>query len=171
MRNNFKLKNSTFNIQHSALFLRGFTMVELIFVIVVIGILAYVGSSYIPDNSLPNDTKFLIMKIKQRQKNAIGHSTISFGENPWGKESSSTCIDLNITALEQEDLSAQKPYKFASKITPKGVVVCFDSYGRPYRNNSEHLLLRSIDINLTKGQRVRRLKLYSFSGYISIVVP
>ena len=175
MSNNFKclmlndeLKNSKFKIQNSKLSQSGFTMVELIFVIVVIGILANVGSSYIPDNRLSNDTKFLILKIKEKQKNAIGYSVQNFGDKPWSTEDNSTCIDLNTTKLEKEDLKSQKPHKFNSKLNVDGdTTLCFDSYGRPYQ--SEQLLLKSLDMNLTyRKNEYKSISVAPMSGYVII---
>ena len=156
--------NSKFKIQNSA-----FTMVELIFVIVVIGILSYVGSTYMPDNRLSNDTKFLLSKIREKQKNAIGYDKAPFGVSSWSINDTHICIDLNTTKLENDDNRAQKPYRFSSTIKPSDYQVCFDSIGRPYNASSEHLLLKVIDINITKGSRARRLKLFPMSGYVTIV--
>ncbi len=156
--------NSKFKIQNSA-----FTMVELIFVIVVIGILAYTGSNFMPDNRLSNDTKFILSKIREKQKNAIGYDSVNFGENPWKEmDNNTTCITFNKTVLENEDKRAQKPYIISSNIVSTYDKVCFDSMGRPYCQ-SEHLLLKVIDINITKGSRTRRLQLFPMSGYVTIV--
>ena len=154
--------NSKFKIQNSA-----FTMVELIFVIVVIGILSYVGSNFIPDNRLSNDTKFIMLKIREKQKNAIGYDSANFGESPWKKmDNNATCITLDKTVLENEDKRAQKPYIISSNIVSTYNKVCFDSMGRPYQ--SEQLLLNIIDINITKDSQIRELKLFPMSGYVII---
>ncbi|HIP19952.1 MAG TPA: type II secretion system protein, partial [Sulfurimonas sp.] len=47
---NFELNHSKFSIQNSALPRSGFSMVELIFVIVLMGILASIGGNLLPDN-------------------------------------------------------------------------------------------------------------------------
>jgi prepilin-type N-terminal cleavage/methylation domain-containing protein len=151
-------------------FLYGFTMVELIFVIVVIGILSYVGSGYMPNNRLSNDTKFLLLKIRETQKNAIGYDGANFGENPWSsKEENTTCIDLNTTILEQEDRdrNEQKPHRFSSDLNVSGNNrLCFDEYGRPYQEG--RLLLQNLDMNLTYKAEYRTISVLPMSGYVII---
>jgi prepilin-type N-terminal cleavage/methylation domain-containing protein len=148
-------------------FLYGFTMVELIFVIVLVGILASIGVNYMPDNRLLNDTNFLTMKIKETQKNAIGYDANGFSK-PWSKESNLTCISLDTAVLENEDLKAQKPHKFSSILSVDGNnTLCFDEYGRPY--NSERLLLNTIDMNLTyKTNQYKSISVMPISGYVII---
>ncbi len=144
-----------------------FSMVELIFVIIVIGILSYISSGFLPDNRLLNDTNFLVMKIKERQKNAIGYDANGFLK-PWSKIDSSICIDLDITKLENGDLHSQKPYKFSSKLSVDGNnTLCFDNFGRPYQG--EHLLLKKLDMNLTyKPDEYRVISVAPISGYVII---
>jgi len=142
-------------------------MVELIFVIILVGILAGIGTNYMPDNRLLNDTIFLSMKIKETQKNAIGYDINGFSK-PWSKENNLTCILLDTTVLENEDLKAQKPHKFSSVLSVDGnTTLCFDEYGRPY--NSERLLLNKIDMNLTyETNRYKSISVMPISGYVII---
>jgi len=156
-----------FKIQTLTPFLNGFTMVELIFIIVLIGILAGIGVNYMPDNRLLNDVNFLSMKIKQRQKSAIGYDISRFSK-PWSKESSLTCITLDTSVLENEDLNTQKPHKFSSTLSVDGnSTLCFDEYGRPYQ--SEHLLLNTLEMNLTyKTDQYKSISVMPISGYVII---
>ncbi len=161
------MKNSKFKIQNSKLYLSAFSMVELIFVILLIGILAYIGGNFLPDNKLLNDTNFLIMKIKEAQKNALLYDTGGFLK-PWSQTDASTCIDLNITKLEHLDSKAQKPYRFSSQLSVDGnSTLCFDSFGRPYQ--SEHILLKNLDMNLTYRQNeYKSISVAPLSGYVII---
>ncbi len=143
-----------------------FTMVELIFVIILVGILAGIGSNFMPDNRLLNDTNFLTLKIKEKQRNAIGYDINGFAK-PWSKENNLTCIDFNTTILEEEDSHTQKPHKFNSAISvDANRTLCFDEYGRPYQ--SERLLLKILDINVTYNQKVKQLSVMPISGYVII---
>ncbi|HIP29229.1 MAG TPA: prepilin-type N-terminal cleavage/methylation domain-containing protein, partial [Sulfurospirillum arcachonense] len=143
----------------------GFSMVELIFVIVLMGILASIGGNLLPDNRLLNDTNYMIMKIKEKQKNAIGKSTYDFGDELWNSSSSSTCIDLSKSGFESEDLKSQKPHKLSSTLSVDGnVTLCFDAYGRPYQ--SEQLLLVNKDINVTYNGQMNTISVFPMSGYV-----
>lgn len=62
---------------------RAFSIVELIFIIVLLGILASIGGNLLPDNRLLNDTNFITMKIKEKQRYALGNAQGDFGDIPW----------------------------------------------------------------------------------------
>lgn len=159
MRNNFKclMFNSKFSRS-------GFSMVEIIFVIVIMGILAFVGSSFLPDNKLLNDTNFVMIKIKETQKNAIGNDINAFS-SPWSKEDNSTCITLNRDYLDNLD----EKYRLSfNNISSTFEQVCFDEYGRPY-SASEHKLLPKIDINVTYNGKMKRISVFPYSGYVTLI--
>ena len=142
-----------------------FTMVELIFVIILIGILSYIGKNFLPDNRLLNDTNFLTMKIKEKQRNALSYDTVGFSK-PWSQVNALTCIDLNTTKIESKDAKSQKPHKFSSVLSVEGnSTLCFDNFGRPYQ--SEHLLLTNLDMNLTyKPNEYKTISVEPMSGYV-----
>jgi len=143
-----------------------FSMVELIFIIVLMGILAKVASSYMPDNRLLNDTNYVSIKIKEKQKNAIGYENFRFGNGKFWDENSSdfnlTCIKFDKTSLESLD----KSYALISNIKSSNTTCCFDSLGRPYI--SEQLLLKNIDINVTYNNKTNTILVLPMSGYVII---
>ena len=156
----------SFNVKlfNSKLPRSGFSMVELIFVIVLLGILASIGKNLLPDNRLLNDTNYVVMKIKETQKNAIGNDINGF-ETPWSQENSSTCIYLSKDRLERRDLKSQKPHKLSSTISVDGnETLCFDEFGRPYQ--LEQLLLDRLNITLRYNDSNRTISILSISGYI-----
>ena len=145
---NDELKNSKLSIQNSKLPHRGFSMIELIFVIVLLGVLASVGGNLLPDNRLLQYTNEVTIKIKETQKNAIGNDINGF-EKPWSLESNSTCIILDDTLH-----------------VAGSTKICFDSYGRPYQ--SEQLLLQSKDINVTYNGQTNTVSVFPMSGYVTL---
>lgn len=147
---------------------KAFSMIELIFVIVLIGILASIGGNLLPDNRLLNDTNFIVMKIKETQKNAIGYDTTGFDKEPWSIESNSS-ITLSKEGFESLESNSQKPHKFASTFSGADVneTLCFDAYGRPYKL-SEHKLLQNLDINVTYNGKTRKISVMPISGYVTL---
>jgi len=145
---------------------RAFSMVELIFIIVLLGIMAKVGVSFIPDNKLLSDTHYIAMKIKEAQKNAIGYDDFNFS-NPrlWNINRSDfnrTCIDVNETFLQALD-----DYHFVADITETFERFCFDNYGRPY-NVLEQLLIENVDINVSYNNKTNTISVLPMSGYVII---
>ena len=146
-------------------------MIEIVFVIVILGILSYVGSLFIPDNRLINDTKYIILQIKQKQKVSVGYDSSSFGRNPWSIYDEKTCITLDKNSLNsfEKTFNEQKNHRIVSDITVDGdATVCFDILGRPYHPGEEHILLKDMDINITKDGKTKIIKLYRVSGYVTI---
>ena len=167
---NVKLFSSKFKIQNSKLPRSGFSMVELIFVIVLLGILASIGGNLLPDNRLLNDTNYIVMKIKETQKNAIGNDINGF-ETPWSKESNSTCIYLSKNRLEKRDLKSQKPHKLSPNLNLSvdgNKTLCFDEFGRPYDSSMEQLLPNEINITVKYNDNNKTISIQPMSGYVII---
>ncbi len=150
---------------------KAFSMVELIFIIVLLGILAKVGVSFIPDNRLLNDTHLITLKIKEAQKNAIGFDAFKFGDTKvWDinrSDFNKTCISCSKGFFEK--LDANTTLSFQS-ITCSTSVFCFDSFGRPYELNgtSEQLSQRPIELNITYHQKINTISVLPMSGYAII---
>lgn len=150
-------------------FKSAFTIIELVFVIILIGILTSVGFSFLQDNRLLNDTDFLVMKIKEKQRNAIGNDITGF-DVPWSVENNTTCMDFNMAILEQEDRNSPNPYQFTSDISvinSTNSTVCFDEFGRPYQ--SGQLLMNKIDVNISHNHNeYKTISVQPMSGYVII---
>jgi len=152
--------------QNSKLSRSAFSMVELIFIIVIMGILAEIGLNFMPDNRLLNDTNFLTLKIKEKQKQAIADDVNGFLK-PWSIEDNRTCIKLDVNALEKEDSHSKKPHRFSATINVDGNnTICFDNFGRPYQG--EQLLLEKKEINVTYKDSNKTVSVMPISGYVII---
>jgi hypothetical protein len=123
-------------------------MVEIIFVIVLMGILASIGSNILPDNRLLQYTNKVTMQIKETQKNAIGKDINGFGAL-WSKEDNRTCVILD-NSLHVEG----------------NTTICFDEYGRPYDTTLEQILLVKKDINITYNGDYKTISVFPMSGYV-----
>lgn len=153
---------------------QAFTTLELIFVIILISVLASVGIGFIPNHDVQNDTNFVFMKIKEKQKNAINYDTNTFSNTPWkkltlnSKEYNLTCIKLDKITLNsiEESSNEQKKYTINTNLTTNLMnnTLCFDFLGRPYDYDMEQLLLDKVVINMS----YKNISVYPMSGYAKI---
>ena len=169
---------------------RGFTMIELVLVIIIMAILVSSAVSFFPDRKLNNNANYLSLEIKSRQANAINYDHYKFGDTLWKKRDASnkhdlTCLDLNISGQRRVygkanlDITEERkniPKHFfldkSLQINTTGLhdqnqTLCFDSSGRPY--TMEQKLLRNIiDIKMTLKNRSKDILIYPVSGYVII---
>jgi prepilin-type N-terminal cleavage/methylation domain-containing protein len=122
--------------------MKAFSLVEMIFVLVIMGILTFVGLEYIPDEKLTTYAQMLKQKILEKKSNALGYR--------YTQENNLACItfDKNWLALDESSLKVR--YDFNKSYIDINVfsenddnisTICFDYLGRVYRD--------SVDINLT----------------------
>lgn len=145
--------------------MRAFTLLELVFVIVIISILSAVGAYYMKPNYLRNDTNFVLMKIKDVKYKAIGYSKELPGLGDINY--SVGCIDIN-------DLNdtENSHYKFHSTISvsPSMNTLCFDQYGRLHKDNNtsslSSILNKNVIITLTYNSKNSTIKIYPISGFV-----
>ncbi|MEA1920566.1 MAG: hypothetical protein U9N52_12045 [Campylobacterota bacterium] len=107
---------------------KAFTLLELIFIIVIIGVIAGVGSSMFKTNYLLHDTNFIVLKIRQAQYQGIGYEHNSFGVEETNPDYDKGCIKLD------ENLSDAN-YKLHVRIDHSALTtdtLCFDAKGRPH---------------------------------------
>lgn len=135
---------------------KAYTLIELLFVIVIIGIMVGVGSTSIKTNYLINDVNFISGKIRQAQYQAIGYSKVSFGSTA-PISSNIGCITLNKTSLDE------KNFKIHSTLSEelKDKTLCFDSKGAP--TITEKLLQVQY-----KGETAE-IKIEHITGYVIII--
>ena len=113
---------------------KAFTLLELIFVIVVIGIMVGVGSSAFKPTYLIDDTNFILLKIKEAQHKAIGFDRRTFGGGLIAGHEDSGCVTFAKASLEENATSANEiNYKLRVELsgTLNGQKICFDAKGAP----------------------------------------
>jgi len=152
--------------------MRAFSLIELIFVIIIMGILTFVGLEFIPDETLVVDTQMLKQKILDKKSNALGFDYT--GEN------NLTCITFSKDALNfDENLTSKtkvERYKFKSQISIKGLKngnrICFDAMGRPFEGkvdkNLTNLLHNYIIIKLKYRNEKNTIILYPITGALKV---
>jgi len=148
--------------------MRAFSLIELIFVIVIMGILSFLGIQYIPDETLTSDTQMLKTKILQKKFNALGYKTE--GSDDY------VCISFDKDDLNnKEKISNEKVhYTFKSEISVNGLnngnTICFDYLGRVFDgeidNNLTNMIHTNIIISLKYKNDEQNFSIYSITGAI-----
>lgn len=147
-----------------------FSMIELIFVIVIIGILSAIGTSYFKNDTLKNDVDYILNKIKQTRFEAIGYNKCNF--NGEYKSDSIGCIELDKDKLN----GLSENYQLKSTIDSSVKTLCFDYVGRPHdgiKDNNEtnisSLLSSPLQITINYNIKSKKIVILPFSGYAQIV--
>lgn len=142
-----------------------FSLIELIFVIVLMGVLAGIGFYMSRPDPTRTDAQYTLLQLKEARYRAIGYETEDeniCSEGGW--------VQLAEASLENDGSISKHDIK--SAISPDGLTICFDSLGRPHDENKTSLdsLLRvPLDINFTtKGGGKSTIRLYPQSGYAII---
>jgi len=147
--------------------MKSFSLIELIFVIVIMGILTFVGMQGIPNETYLSDAEVLKKLILTKKTNALGYEI--YGEN------NETCLKLTKDYILSEENSSKVKYRFKSDINVTGLnnsdkLVCFDYVGRPYDGESEknlsNLLKNLVIITIKYHRKEKNLTLYPISGYV-----
>ncbi|WP_024791860.1 type II secretion system protein [Lebetimonas sp. JS138] len=145
--------------------MRAFSLIELIFVLVIMGILSFVGMQFIPNETPLSDSEILKKLILTKKTNALGYKI--FGEN------NETCIKLTKNDINSEENASRAKYRFKSDIQVSGLsgdLLCFDYMGRPYDGGVDekltHLLKNFVTITLIYKNKEKNLTLYPVSGYV-----
>ena len=148
--------------------MKAFSLIELIFVIVIIGILTFSALEFIPDNTLISDKEMLKLKIMQKKSNALGYKRIGFDDY--------ICITFDKDYLNDEDKGSSEKvhYTFKSDINVEGLSgnrICFDNFGRVYDNEVdvalENLIDNAIIIRLTYKNEEKNITIYPLVGAIN----
>jgi prepilin-type N-terminal cleavage/methylation domain-containing protein len=134
-----------------------YTLIELLFVIVIIGVLSGVGFYNFKPAYLQNDAHMVKMKIEQVRYEAIHYDRVL------GEESSEIgCIDL--ASLQNSTSTIDKNYKFHATINPNSGKICFDIFGRLDGDSSS-------DTNITLSYQDNNITLHILknSGFVDII--
>jgi len=147
-----------------------FTLIELIFVIVIMGIMAGIASTSFKPTYLIDDSNFIIAKIKETQFLGIGYEHLSFGGTSSGFDASSGCIEIRKSSLEENATNQNEiNYKIHSVLSGElnNTKICFDSKGRPHEDNFDGALLTTSKIlTLKYSEKERNITIEPITGYV-----
>lgn len=148
---------------------KAFTLVELIFIIVIIGILAGVASSVFKSDYLSNDADFILAKIKQAQYKGIGYEHNGFGTQSAVADYNNGCINLEKISLQESSTDGKLTYALHVDAFDAGTI-CFDSKGRPHNSDfrSVNLLNDKKVITLSYNGETKNIFILATSGFAII---
>ena len=138
--------------------MKAFTLIELIFVIIIIGIISGVGFSMQKSDYAYRDGEYLLLKLKEARYKAMGFE----GKLDEG------CIELNANSIQTNELNEVEAYKFRSSIDSNMTDICFDYLGRPHFEDNvdlDTLLQNKKDIILSYNEKSCTVMVYPLSGY------
>jgi len=152
--------------------MKSFTLIELIFVIVLIGLLSVAAVKSLPDNTLLNNTKFVYNKVLEKKSTAIGFMADTSKEN----EKRLVCITFDKDWIKNDEVYSKVKFDLSNRINiSPNVTICFDYLGRPHQNdinlkNFDTILHKKVDINITytKDNSYNTLTIYPITGYVEI---
>lgn len=127
------------------------TLVELLFVIVLLGVLSSFALTAIPKNRAFSDAKHIISLINQTRFQAQGN------------QETTKCITVsqaNINTLDDT-------YQVSSTILPAQTTLCFDWMGRVYDENNVSISA-VVDINISAQNKNRTILIFPVTGYAKI---
>ena len=107
-----------------------FSLLELIFVIVLIGIISGIGFYTAQPDVTKQDAQYTLLKLKEARYRAIGFETgnTNCSDGGW--------ITLTKTALSNaSDNNDSMPREIKSEVNTTIMTLCFDSLGRPHDGN------------------------------------
>jgi len=146
--------------------MKAFTLIELIFVIIIMGILSFIAVSYIPDDTLIDNTKALKNLINLKETYALGYEANMSDDNDKKK----VCITFDKNTLNNEENSSKIRYYFKADISSNVQTVCFDKFGRPFENSIDtkdsNLLHKNVTITLSYKNKDKNITIYPITGYV-----
>jgi prepilin-type N-terminal cleavage/methylation domain-containing protein len=145
-----------------------FTLIELIFVIALMGVLTGIGFYMAQPDATKQDAQYTLLKLKEARYRAIGYDALdSAGCVTLTKEALSNASDNN-DSMHREIKSENITF---SQNLADGNTTCFDPLGRPHNGNNINLssLLRiNIDITFIDGDKNTTIHLFPQTGYAII---
>jgi len=163
---------------------KAFTLIELIFVIVIVGILGAFIAPKVKSNTI-NQTKIqLISAIRYTQHLAIVDDVYNSNDNNWMKKRWCIYIKNNTYTIKSDNIYAKDPEtkKNINKISLKidnielsgGCFgkngISFDYLGRPYAknetdDNAGNMLVEKCIIELKNGEKTEKITIEKETGY------
>lgn len=137
-----------------------FSLIELIFVIVLIGVISGIGFYMSRPDYARQDAQYTLLKLKEARYRALGYDALD----------NAGCVTLTQAALSSNE-TPRHEIKSTITLTPNITTVCFDGMGRPHSGNSvtlNSLLPNELNINFKNSDKNATIRLFSGTGYAII---
>jgi len=151
--------------------MKSFTLIELIFVIVIVGIISIGAINAIPDNTLENNTNYIYSKILEKKANSLG--LIANMDN--GEENRTVCITFTKEWIKNDENFSKVKFNLSNriKIIAQNPTICFDYLNRPYKGKINlltfnNLLYNTSEINISYNNKQKSIVIYPTTGDIEI---
>ena len=151
--------------------MKSFTLIELIFIIVIVGLLSIGAINAIPDNTLVNNTNFLYNKILKKRANACAFEANMSKSD----ENESVCIVFTKQWINNDENYSSVKFKLSPRVSLSSFVltVCFDYMGRPYDgavdlDSFDNLLHKDVNITVSYNGAKKNIIIYPISGDVQI---
>ncbi|MDD2782014.1 type II secretion system protein, partial [Sulfuricurvum sp.] len=102
-----------------------FSLVELIFVVVLIGVISGIGFYMSRPDYSRQDAQYALLKLKEARYRALGYDALD----------NAGCVTLTQVALSSNE-TPKHEIKSTITLTPNVPTICFDGMGRPHNGNS-----------------------------------
>lgn len=145
-----------------------FSLIELIFVIVLIGVLSGIGFYMSQPDTTKQEAQYTLLKLKEARYRAIGYDALD----------SAGCVILTKDALSKASDNNDSMHREIKSedllITPSlniDKIICFDSIGRPHDGNDvtlSSLLRTNLDITFKNDDKNTTIRLFPQTGYAII---
>ena len=149
---------------------RGLTLIEIIFVIIIIGIISATGAISLHTRTVESDADFIALALDKTRREGIGFDHRAFGGGEITDINERGCITLTKDGIYSSYGYSAKDYRFRSEISGDsiGKKICFDHLGRPSEGNYTNKITSTLEINVTNRKKSVIIKILPISGYVII---
>jgi prepilin-type N-terminal cleavage/methylation domain-containing protein len=149
-----------------------FTMIEIIFVIIIISLIAIGAKNAIPDNTLINNSNYIKTKILDKRANALAYEVNLTASDI--EDSYLVCMKFDRDWLATDESSSKVKFNFSKKVSiTSDNNVCFDYLGRTHKDyinldDFNTLLHNIVEINISYNNKYKTIWIYPMTGYTEI---
>lgn len=151
---------------------RAFSLIELIFVIIIIGVLSGISFYISQPEYTHQDAQYTLLKLKEARYNAIGYDGLKDDQCViLTKESLSSAESPAHTIKSTIELGSVSTSANPILHSIANATVCFDALGRVHEGKDITLLSlvqSNSDIQFKNGDKNSTIRLFSGSGYAII---